>query len=477
MNPFSESADGSTQVRLPPQDLLAEQATLGSILLEEGAADIALSRLDDGDFYREAHRIIYRAMQAVWRRSQPVDLITVSAELRTEGLLDEVGGPEYLIAIIGEVATTAHVARYAGIVREKSTLRKLIAMGMELAAECYDSPDDVQAILEACETRIMEIMANRHAGRGAIHVSDMLEDGPVEQILEMAKQDANPTERPLFGLPDLDLYLGGLHIPSLVTVLGFTGFGKSTICAMLADYWAVERNRPVAWYTTGEETKLESVRRVAGIRRKLNLSPSGIRHYLDAYTEDWLKDELAIGVTETATSPLFINDRVLDFDEWASDVRELRRRHGVELVLLDYLERLDPGDERQGNKVARMERMAKRAHRLTSDLEICLVAPSQVSQDLDGETRARFCAALENNGHLNLRLAGERGGTQEDQRAHNRYHLIVRKHRFGESGGRFLVERHYGAFRQVSEAAAPAPKPTTSRGKGLFDGEPDQRHC
>lgn len=471
MDLFPAGADGSTTLRVPPQDLLAEQSVLGCVLLEPAAAEAVLPMLVDADFYREAHRTLYRAMQAPWKRNEPVDLITVAAELRQAGVLDDVGGPEYLTALIGEVVTTAHVRRYAAIVREKSLLRRLVALGMELAAAAYDQADEVRALMEQAETKLMGLMGETLASGRAVHVSDMCDDEPAEQILEMARQDAAPTERPVFGLKELDDYLGGVHIPSLVTIMGFTGFGKSSLMAMLADTWAVERGQPTAWYTTGEETRVESIRRIVGIRRDLDLSPLGVRFYQDRYGDRWLEDELRIGTTEVLTGNLFVNERVLDFDEWAQDVRELRRQHGVRLVLLDYLERLDPETRDWGNKVERMERMAKRTQKLQSELDLCVVTGSQVSEDLNGEMRARYCGALENNGHLNLRVAGEFGGTQEEQRARNRYHMVVRKNRFGPSGSKFLMERRFGYFRQASADSHEATQePAGRKGQGV-DGD------
>ena len=133
---------------MPPQDLDAEQATLGSMLVEAGATARAMSIVKEEDFYREAHRLIFKAMVDVHSRNEPVDIVTVSAELRRQGRLEAVGGGEYLTALILEVPTAAHVQRYSQIVAEKSILRQMISTGAEIQGLAYDNPEDVGAALD-----------------------------------------------------------------------------------------------------------------------------------------------------------------------------------------------------------------------------------------------------------------------------------------------------------------------------------------
>ena len=147
--------------RLPPQDLEAEQATLGAMLIDAEAASRAMGIVSADDFYREAHREIFSAIVAVEESGHPIDPVSVGAALRERDQLAAVGGGEYLTALMGEVPTTAHVVRYATIVHEKAVLRRLIRAGAEIQALGYDNPDDVQTALSAAEERIFRIAQER----------------------------------------------------------------------------------------------------------------------------------------------------------------------------------------------------------------------------------------------------------------------------------------------------------------------------
>ena len=153
--------------KLPPQDLEAEQATLGAMLVEAGAADRVMGIVLEEDFYREAHRVIFSAIREVYDRNEPVDLLTVGAELRRRGRLEVVGGGEYLTALIAEVPTTAHVVRYATIVNEKATLRRLITAGSQIQAIAYENPEDIGEALDSAEKSIFELGQRRDARSSA----------------------------------------------------------------------------------------------------------------------------------------------------------------------------------------------------------------------------------------------------------------------------------------------------------------------
>ncbi|MDI9585902.1 MAG: DnaB-like helicase N-terminal domain-containing protein, partial [Acidobacteriota bacterium] len=140
--------------RLPPQDLEAEQACLGAMLIEAGATARAMSIVKEEDFYRDAHRVIFRAMLEVHNRTEPVDIVTVAAELRRQGKLEQVGGGEYLTAPINQVPTSAHGGRYATIVAETSVLRQLISAGSKIQGLGYANPQDVGEVLDQAEQSI-----------------------------------------------------------------------------------------------------------------------------------------------------------------------------------------------------------------------------------------------------------------------------------------------------------------------------------
>ena len=211
--------------RLPPQDLEAEQATLGAMLMEAGAVSRAMSIVEEDDFYREAHRRIFSAMRAVEEAGDPVDVVTVGAELRRREQLAVVGGGEYLTRLIGEVPTTAHVIRYATIVHEKAILRRLITAGGEIQALAYDNPDDVSQALDQSEQVVFEIAALRST-------REYQEIGPLVHetfrfLEETSRRGDSVTGIPT-GLRDFDQMTAGLQNGDLVIIAGRPSMGKTS---------------------------------------------------------------------------------------------------------------------------------------------------------------------------------------------------------------------------------------------------------
>ena len=452
MDLFDPDADGSVRVRVPPQDLHAEQAILGSMLLEPEAAERVLAMLEDADFYREAHRVIYRAMQAVAARREPVDLITVSAELRREGLQDETGGPEYLTALIGEVPTTAHVVKYAGIVFDKSRLRQLVTLGMEAAAGAYEQPADVQAFAEEVEQRTLQIATHSTASGHAVRVGDLHAEDLLAEADEFVEEDAGEViRRPKSGIPALDHETGGLRLPGLAVLPACTGFGKTTLAIQYAFDWAYMMHQPTVIFTTGEESRRDTVMRFAANVGKLDLSPRGIRDACrlpekKAAFLGNLREYVELVRAQTAET-LFIQPRLVSFDEFAAETRRLVRNHGVRFVVLDYLERCLHKEIGGGDKTRRLEALSGRCQGLQADLGIALLVVSQMTEDpATGESKTRYCAQLENDAHLTLRIDAAIKGTQEERRGQDKFVFIVRKQKKGASGKKFPVTRKPWGF-------------------------------
>ncbi len=154
--------------RLPPQNIEAEESVLGGVLLENGALDRALELVEPDDFYREAHRKIMRAMLSLHERNEPVDLVTLSDELRRRGDLQDVGGSPYLVELAEKVPTAANVAHYARIVRERAILRGLITTSTEIATQAYEARKDVDSFLDEAEHRILPFPSARCADRSIV---------------------------------------------------------------------------------------------------------------------------------------------------------------------------------------------------------------------------------------------------------------------------------------------------------------------
>ncbi len=375
MQLFSAGAESSGVARIPPQDLQAEQATLGAMLLEPGAATRALAVLEDGDFYREAHRMIFRAMQNVDRRKEPVDLITVSAELRREGALDEVGGSEYLTALLGEVPTAAHVSRYATIVAGKALLRKLITAGMEIAAQAYEDPADVRSALDAAEETIFEI-AERRISR------DFVPIGPVVSDAFDAMDRTYRSEGVLTGVPtgiaSLDERTGGLQRGQLIIVAGRPSMGKSSLVISSFALAAALADDPVpVGIFSLEMSRMQVAEQFLCSHARVNAFK--LRRG-NATEEDWGKIAHTLSVLPNA--PIFIDDTPgISIMEARSKARRLKAEHGVGLLILDYMQLATTG-ERSGseNRHQELASIARALKGMARELDTPVVACSQLSR-------------------------------------------------------------------------------------------------
>lgn len=456
MNLFPQQADGAMSPKVPPQDLHAEQAVLGSILLEAEAAERAMGMLTDADFYREAHRVIYRAMTACAKRREPVDLITVSAELRREGVIDEVGGPEYLTAVMGEVPTTAHVVRYAQIIVDRHRLRKCVSLGMEIAADAYDNPADVQDFVDGAERRLYEIACQNLSLGLSTAAEEFTSEEALAGVDAFVDDFLDEGRRPKTGLPSVDRETGGVPIPGLTLALSPTGFGKTTLAAMLAYEWSFLRQQPTAWFTTGEETTRDTMLRLAAIFGGVDTSPRGVRDAVRAEEHPGdFKANLRGLTASVAKANLYIQPRLVSWDEFAAETRRLVRDKYVRFVIVDYLERLTRKGMIRGDKVRAMEEMSARCQALQAELGIGLLVCSQLTEGMDGETKARYCAALENDAHLAFRIDALAKGTQEVRRGEEYFEVIIRKFKKGKSGRRFVVKRRPEKFAEETDEHTP----------------------
>ena len=376
---LSPEQAGSSQVaKVPPQDLHAEQAVLGSMLLEPEAAARVLALLGDGDFYREAHRTIYRAMQAVDRRKEPVDLITVSAELRREGVLDEVGGAEYLTALIGEVPTTAHVVRYATIVAERSLLRKLVSTGMEIAAAAYDNPPDVRALLDEAEERIFQIGETR-ISRDFAPIGPLVSE-TFDHLDHTYRDGAQLTGVPT-GLSELDDLTGGLQPGQLVIVAGRPSLGKSSLCLSSFALAAATGDNPTG---VGIFSLEMSSMQVA---EQLLCSHARVdAHRLrrgQAVDEDW--GRVADALAELPDCRMFIDDTpAISIMEMRSKARRLKAEHRIGLLIVDYIQLATTGD-RAGpeNRHQELSLIARALKGMARELDLPVVACSQLSRRVE----------------------------------------------------------------------------------------------
>lgn len=359
---------------LQPQDLEAEQVTLGSILLDAGAAARATAILEPEDFYRQAHREIYEAMLAVYRRGEPVDLITVADELKRRGRYEQVGGAEYLTALIHQVPTAAHVVRYATIVQEKSLLRRLLAAAADIQAMVLDEPESVREVLDTAEQMIFEI-ARRRDTTDPVHLGD--EIGHVlDRLDQMAKQPGFVTGVPT-GLADLDKLTGGLQRGDLVIIAGRPSMGKTSLAiSNLAVHSAVRHNIPVGIFSL-EMSREQLAEMILCAEARVN---AWRLRRGEANDDDW--ERIGYVMSYLSNAPIFVDDTPsIHILELHSKARRLKAQYRIGLLIVDYLQLIRAsGRFAAENRHQEVSMIAAELKSIARELDIPVVALSQLSR-------------------------------------------------------------------------------------------------
>ncbi len=232
--------------KLPPQNIEAEQSILGGVLIENDALNIVIEFLEDGDFYREAHQKIFKSMIALSEKNEPLDLITLTNELKKKKELEEIGGASYLAGLVESVPTAANIAYYAKIVKDKSTLRKLISTATEIVTKGYQEGKDLEDFLDEAEQAIFRISENQV--RPAFYPIKEIVKESFKVIERLYEKKELITGVPS-GFKDLDRKTAGFQNAELIIVAGRPSMGKTALCLNIAQHAAIAAKIPTAIFS------------------------------------------------------------------------------------------------------------------------------------------------------------------------------------------------------------------------------------
>ena len=362
--------------RLPPQNIEAEESVLGGVLLENGALDRALELVEPEDFYREAHRKIMRAMLSLHERNEPVDLVTLSDELRRRGDLQDVGGSPYLVELAEKVPTAANVAHYARIVRERAILRGLITTSTEIATQAYEARKDVDSFLDEAEHRIFAL-SERKVRRSFYRLKDLVFES-FHTIERMYDQRELVTGVPT-GFHDLDAMTSGLQRGDLVIVAGRPSMGKTAFALNVGQHAALQANIGVAVFSL-EMSKEQLALRLLCSEARVNMNK-----LRQGFTGDRDLQALAKAAGRLNDAPVYIDDTpALSLLEMRAKARRLKRDPDARLglILIDYLQlmRGSAGADSREQEIAGISRGLKA---LAKELDLPVVALSQLNRQVE----------------------------------------------------------------------------------------------
>ncbi len=361
--------------RVPPQNLEAEQAVLGAILLDSVTVITVMEMLRPEDFYREAHRLIYESMIHLNGDNEPIDLITLTTRLQSKQQLEEVGGIQYITQLASAVPTAANVQYYARIIEEKAMLRRLIRTATEIVTNGYAGAEDVQNLLSEAEQRILEI-SNRKSGTGFVAIKDVLME-VFERVETLYNQRGGTTGIPS-GFPDLDKMTSGFQRNDLIIVAARPSVGKTAFALNVAQNVAVRAKETVAIFSL-EMSAAQLVQRI--ICAESNVDAGRMRTgHLEG--DDWEKLTMAIGTLSEAQ--IFIDDTpAITVADIRAKCRRLKKEHGLGMILIDYLQLIAGRGKAGENRQQEVSEISRTLKQIARELEVPVIALSQLSRGVE----------------------------------------------------------------------------------------------
>jgi replicative DNA helicase len=381
--PVADANSRIEALKVPPQSIEAEQAVLGGLMLVNEAWDRVADRVNEDDFYRRDHRLIFRAVADLQRRSQPCDAVTLGEWLENNNLAEEVGGAAYVTQLANSTPGAANIAAYADIVRERSVLRQLIDITNDIAESAFNPEGrSSHELLEDAERRVFDIREKgaRHQS-GFIHIKDGVKQA-FQQIEYLTEFEGNITGLPT-GYPDLDEKTAGFQKSDLIIVAGRPSMGKTAFAMNIAENAAITTGCTVGVFSM-EMAAQQLVMRMISSLGRINQQRLRTGNLQD---EDWPRVTSAMNLL--VDTKIHIDDTpALSPTELRARARRLKREHGLGLIVVDYLQLMQvPGSSE--NRATEISEISRSLKALAKELEVPVVALSQLNRSLEQRPNKR----------------------------------------------------------------------------------------
>lgn len=366
--------------RNPPQNISAEQAALGSMLLQEEAILHCMEVLKPEDFYRKSHQIIFRCILELFDKGKGVDLVTLTEELNRRNVLEEVGGVAYLTNLINSVPTAANIEYYVKIIEEKSILRNLIDNATKIISMGYEEKEEAKVLLDKAEHLIFEV-SQRNINQYFVPINEVLQDS-FEKIEDLYHREEFITGVPS-GFIEFDELTTGFQPSEFIVVAGRPAMGKTAFCMNIAQYVSTNRNIPVAIFSL-EMSRSQLVQRM--LCSEARIDAHNLRRGRLAES-DW--GILSAAAGRLASAPIFIDDTAgISCLEIKAKARRLKAQHNLGLIIIDYLQLIQTGGrvESRQQEISEISRSLKS---LARELNVPVIAVSQLSRAVEQRVERR----------------------------------------------------------------------------------------
>jgi replicative DNA helicase len=368
-------------IRVPPHSVEAEQAVLGGLMLDNRAWDAIADRMVAEDFYRRDHQLLFDAIADMASRGEPFDAVTLSERIERKGLADETGGLVYLAGLVRDTPSAANIRAYADAVRERSTLRRLIHVGGEIAASAYEPAGrEAGEIVDEAERRVFEIAESRNkAGSGFLPLKDEL--GRVIDRLDMLHQNSGAITGISTGFNKLDEMTAGLQRGDLIVIAGRPSMGKTTFALNIAENAAFGSSKAKIGVFSMEMSREQLAFRMISSLGRVDQGHLRTGNFGD---EEWSRINTAIHMMKSA--PIYIDDTgALTPTEVRARARRLKREHGLDLIVLDYLQLMQVAGNKE-NRATEISEISRSLKALAKELAVPVIALSQLNRSVEQRT-------------------------------------------------------------------------------------------
>ncbi len=451
------AADGMQQLlhRVPPHNLEAERAVLASLLIDPELCEDVVAILKEEDFYADAHRVLYRHLTEMQIAGERIDVTLLRERLSRSGELEAIGGVALLAELFESDPVAAHATYYARIIREKATLRALIHAATEIQQQAFDHQRDAEELINAAEEKVFAI---RDSGTTTeLHTLESVMVDAMDRIAARLDHNADPTGVET-GFIELDRLTGGFHNSELIILAARPSMGKTALATNIAEHVAVRQGVPTLFVSL-EMTRLELAERMLCSFKKIN------SHKLrNGFISESERRRLVEGCNEMSKAPLYIDDTPSrSILEIAATARRLKRKHDLGLVIIDYLQLIEPDNEQIGRE-QQVARIARRLKGMARELKVPVMCLAQVNRQAEQSrddhrpklSQLRESGAIEQDADVVLFVHREgyyhRKGEESDRdNLDTQAEVIIAKQRNGPTGTANLIWlREYTRFENAA---------------------------
>jgi len=448
-NPSTESSKKTTPLsvvrkkveapeygKIPPQAVDLEEAVLGALMLDKEPLTDVVDILKPESFYKEDHQIIYKAIIELFQHSEPIDILTVTQQLKKTGELENIGGPLYIAQLTNRVASSANVEFHARIIAQKHIQRELIKISSDTIKDAYDETIDVFDLLDSAESKLFEVAEGNI--RKSYDDMDKLLHKAIKQLEKISQQEGTsgvPT-----GFANLDRVTGGFQPSDMIVLAARPGMGKTAFVLSLARNAAVDFKKPIAVFSL-EMSSLQLVNRLISSETEINAEK-----LKKGNLENWEWEQLNAKIGKLSNAPIYINDTPgLSVFELRAQCRRLKADKDIQMVIIDYLQLMSGSAETKGNREQEISTISRAIKGIAKELNVPVIALSQLSRAVEtrgGDKRPqlsdlRESGAIEQDADMVMFIyRPEYYGLDVDEAGNSNQglaELIIAKHRNGST--------------------------------------------